>query len=234
MKRIGRKLAFPALCVAIALMVFVSAYTLLGVSQGSEEELAEPERTLFDVLAGGDIDELNQFLDEGADPNEKNRDGITPLSWAILGMETTPTVYAQVQALLEAGADPNITDDKGRTALHYAGEHGGSNAVTQALIDGGGAVNTQDQIGMTALQLAAMLGNAGAQSAIEQATTIRPPEYDKLKALGDFAQRLRAATTEEERKAILGLEAATMVERGWMTEEERESLLQATEDLGKQ
>lgn len=187
---------------------------------------------LFDVIAGGDVSELKQLLEDGADPNAISEDGVTALQWTVLGEPTTATVYGQVKALLGAGANPNIPDDRGRTALHYAAEHGGSNAVTQALIDGGAAVNTLDQTGFTALQLAAMLGNAGAQSAIEQATTVRPPEYEKLNAFGNFSQRLRAATTEEGKKAILEREATLMVDRGWMTEEERDALLQSMENLG--
>ena len=234
MKGFKRNPAFLAVCLVAGLAVFGVTYTLLGLSQdrGGSTQPQPAARTLFDVLAGGDVTELKQVLEDGADPNAINEDGVTVLQWTVLGVPTTATVYGQVQALLGAGANPNIPDGRGRTALHYAAEHGGSNAVTQALIDGGGVVNTQDQTGMTALQLAAMLGTTGAQSAIEQATTVRPPEYEKLNALGNFSQRLRAETTEEGKKAILEREAASMVERGWMTEEEREALLQAIENLG--
>ena len=186
---------------------------------------------LFDVLAGGDVPALKQLLEDGVDPNAQTR-GVTPLSWTIVGSETTSTVHGQVQALLAAGADPNIADAGGRTALHYAAQYGGSDAVTQALIDGGVGVDIKDQQGVSALQLAAMFGNDGARSALEEATTIRPPDYDKLKTIGTFSKKLKAATTEEEKKAVLDREALLMVERGWMTEEERKALLQAIENLG--
>ncbi len=186
---------------------------------------------LFDVLAGGDVPALKQLLEDGADPNAKTR-GVTPLSWAIVGSETTPTVHAQVLALLAAGADPNIRDNVGRTALHFAAQYGGSDAVTRALIDGGVGVDIKDQQGVSPLQLATMMGNDGARSVLEAATTIRPPDYDKLKAIGTFSKKLKAATTEEEKKALVEREAASMVERGWMTEEERKALLQAIENLG--
>lgn len=253
MKGLRKNFTFAALCLAVGLGVFGVSYTLVGqgtagnvgdTTEGSSPEVpgemlpgGEPGpvgqvNELFDVLAGGDVPALKQLLEDGADPNAINEDGVTVLQWAVLGEPTTATVYGQVKALLGAGANPNIPDDRGRTALHYAAEHGGSNAVTQALIDGGAAVNTLDQTGFTALQLATMLGNAGAQSAIEQATTVRPPEYEKLNVLGNFSQRLRAATTEEGKKAILERETTSMVERGWMTEEERKALLQAIENLG--
>lgn len=292
MKGFRKKLAFPALCLAVGLLVFSVSYTMLGQGPGVgpgesdtqgpvgntgegpggsspggegntgggdtgggsppgddatpspptevpdelQDEKEEPGpvgqvNELFDVLAGGDVPELKQLLEDGADPNAKTR-GVTPLSWAIVGSETTPTVHGQVQALLEAGADPNIRDDVGRTALHYAAQYGGSDAVTQALIDGGVGVDIKDQNGVSPLQLATMLGNDGARSALEAATTIRPPDYDKLKAIGTFSKKLKAATTEEEKKAIVEREAAAMVERGWMAEEERKALLQVIENLG--
>lgn len=292
MQGFRKKLAFPALCLAVGLVVFSVSYTMLGQGPGlgpGESDTQEPVgntgagpggdenqppgntgggdtggesppgddatpspptevpdelqdeqedpgpvgqvNELFDVLADGDVSELKQLLEDGVDPNAKTR-GVTPLSWAVVGMETTPTVYAQVKTLLAAGADPNITDNVGRTALHYAAQYGGSDAVTQALIDGGVGVDIKDQHGVSALQLATMLGNDGARSALEAATTIRPPEYDKLKTIGTFSKKLKAATTEEEKKAIVEREAASMVERGWMTEEERKALLQAIENLG--
>ena len=230
MKGFRKKLTIPALYLAVGLAVFGVAYTLMG-QEGGGTTPAEPERTLFDVLAGGDVEELQQFLDDGADPNAKTR-GVTPLSWAIAGSDTTPTVHSQVQALLAAGADPNIADAAGRTALHYAAEYGGSDAVTQALIDGGAGVNTQEQNGATALQLALAAGNDGAKSTLEQATTVRPAQYDQLKALGTFSKKLKAATTEEAKKAVVRSETLVMKERGWMTEEERQALVQAVENLG--
>ena len=230
MKGFRKKLTFPAFCLTVGLVVFGVSYTMLGRGPGTQHQHTE-ERSFFDVLSGGDVAELQQRLDAGADPNEKNGDGITPLSWAILGMETTPTVFSQVKALIAAGADPNIVDNYGRTSLHYAAQYDGSDAVTQALIDTGVGVDTKNQAGLSALQLAAMSGNDGARAVIELATTTRPPEYEKLKAVGRFSQRLSEAKTEAERKGLVGREALVMVERGWMTEEERQALLRAFETL---
>lgn len=230
--RVFHKLRFPVLYLAIGLAVFGVAYTLMGQEGSGGTTPAEPERTLFDVLAGGDVEELQQLLDDGADPNAKI-DDVTPLSWAILGSGRTPTVYAQVKALIAAGADPNIADDLGRTALHYAAEFDGSNAVTHALIDGGAVVTAQAQNGITALRLALMSGNDGAKSAIEQATPVRPTQYEQLKAIGAFSKKLKAAKTERGRKALVRRESLMMRKRGWMTKEEREALLRAIETSGK-
>ena len=185
---------------------------------------------LFDVIVGGDVPALKQLLEDGADPNARS-DSVTPLGWAILGSGRTPTVYTQVEVLLAAGADPNLIDDRGQTALHYAAQYGGSDAVTQALIDGGVSVNTQDSHGATALQLALFAGNDGATSMLEQAGAVRPEQYEQLKAIGTFGKKLRAAATKEDKKTVLESESSSMVKRGWMTEAERQAILKAIEDM---
>ena len=181
MKGFRKKLTIPALYLAVGLAVFGVAYTLMGQEGGDGTTPAQPEqlaRTLFDVLAGGDVQELQQFLDDGADPNQKNADGVTLLGWAILGMETTPTVYSQVKALIAAGANPNIADNGGKTALHYAAQYGGSNAVTQALIDAGVGPDIKSQEGVSALQLAALSGNAGIIASIACGSYIATKVYE--------------------------------------------------------
>jgi ankyrin repeat protein len=52
------------------------------------------------------------LLEHGADPNIKNKDGITPLHWAVFKSGVHVEV---VKLLLEHGADPNIQNKKGRT-----------------------------------------------------------------------------------------------------------------------
>ena len=58
-----------------------------------------------------------------------------------------------VTALLDAGADPNIIDETGKTALIYASEKGHSEIV-DILLEKGAAVDTEDRTGKTALTYA--------------------------------------------------------------------------------
>lgn len=58
-----------------------------------------------------------------------------------------------VDALLEAGADPNAEDGLGQTALMRAAGFGFTNVMAM-LIDGGADVNHRDDAGLTALDLA--------------------------------------------------------------------------------
>lgn len=214
---------------AVLLVVMGASYALLGTEPETEEE-TQPD--LFTVLLSGDLVALKAALDEGADPNEKDSRGRTPLHWALLGLGKTPTVYGQVKALVAAGANPNITDRRGRTALHFAAQYGGGNAVTQALLDAGGDPDIKAQANISPLKLAALEGDAGARAALEAATSSRPSSYDQLKAVGDMMKRFEEATTEVDRKAVLGRDAGVLVQRGWMTEEEKEAMVKAILNAG--
>jgi len=71
--------------------------------------------TLHDAAKIGDEAALQRLIEEGADVNEKDSRGITPLGVAV-GFNRIPCV----KALLAAGANVNLTDTRGSTVLHYA------------------------------------------------------------------------------------------------------------------
>ena len=67
---------------------------------------------LYAVCWEKDIELVNLTLNAGADPNSKNQDGDLPLNVAV-DLEAMDVV----QRLLQAGANPNATDGRGKTAL---------------------------------------------------------------------------------------------------------------------
>ena len=101
-----------------------------------------------------------------ADVHEKDRDGMTPLHWAVLGHHTDAA-----RALIAAGADVNAVDRFGYTPLLYAATIDYGDAETaSALIDAGANLGVKEKSGKTALAqardvpyLESALANAGAK-----------------------------------------------------------------------
>ena len=95
---------------------------------------------------------LKSFLAKGLDINarRKHQHGMwTPLHW--LGQRG---LTRGILCLLENGADPNVTDDKGRTPMHIVAQKGVGKSQMQALIEHGGDINIRDVNGKTPLDYA--------------------------------------------------------------------------------
>jgi len=80
----------------------------------------------------------------------------------------------EVIRLLQSKRDPNLPDDKGETALHYAAQLGNQQMV-QALLYYEAAVDPRDQFGNTPLHWAAQNGSTAViQMLIDAKATVDP------------------------------------------------------------
>jgi hypothetical protein len=96
--------------IAVVLMGLLIAGTVSCQVAGIGEDAA-----LGRAVRKGDLIQVRQCLQNGADINARDSYGYTALIGAsYFGNE------AVVRLLLENGADPNAKDDNGRTALNYA------------------------------------------------------------------------------------------------------------------
>jgi ankyrin repeat protein len=86
--------------------------------------------------------------------NATNRHGMTALIWA-----ADQGHVDVVKLLLDAGADPHITEEKGLTALIIAADKSHTEIV-RLLLDAGTDPNIKDKYDQTALTCAAYMGNA--------------------------------------------------------------------------
>lgn len=106
----------------------------------------------------GDLDQVRELIDAGADVNLPQADGSTPLLWA--AYQSHPEM---VTALIDAGADPDAANGFGITPLLQAGRYGAT-PVIEALLDGGATLESKHPEGETALMAAARAGSAEAVS----------------------------------------------------------------------
>ncbi len=104
------------------------------VEEASQPAKPTKPKNLFLSMGSGDIDYLRGLLEAGADPNA-----------AMPGTGKTPlmiTEHAEIQELLlEFGADPGLTDNRGATALHYAVGAGDALQMIPRLIEKGAKIN---------------------------------------------------------------------------------------------
>ena len=185
------------------------------ISDGAALDLALRERRPEVVRA---------LLIEGADPNHRDRTGVTPLHracrWPSVAATLinrgarvnasdargrTPLHWAaderqgtSVPVLLDEGARPDATDHDGRTPLHVAAARGNLTAVA-ALLRHGAAVGRRDHFGQTALHLAAGASES-AVSALLGAGAIADARDDFGRT--PLHEAARAGTVEEARRLI--------------------------------
>jgi len=106
----------------------------------------------------GDVEAMRQFLDDGFPVNAGNEVGYTALMGAARGAS-----LEVIRFLLAHGAQAELADKRGYTALHWAVAQPVRDASRQvaclsALLDAGAAPNAQNEEGITPLMNAAWFG----------------------------------------------------------------------------
>ncbi|MDE2757235.1 MAG: hypothetical protein OXI92_11890 [Acidobacteriota bacterium] len=143
------------------------------------------------ALVSGSNDKLKEVLDSGIDPDSEDVFGNARLRSIIEQSGWVPAFQGQVETLLAAGADPNLPDAYGDTPLHAAA-YDAPEALINVLLQAGGNPNLPNEIGVTAYETALKHGNHGAVSAIEQASTFRHPDRERLRVWGALHLKLQA------------------------------------------
>ncbi|MFJ9828358.1 ankyrin repeat domain-containing protein [Streptomyces sp. NPDC101160] len=117
---------------------------------------------LFDALWNGDDDGVVRALREGADPEERDADGETPLYRAAVGNQPVA-----VRVLLAAGAGPGRPSGADDGDLPLCGAAcGGHTEVVRALLAAGADPDQEEAYAYTALAWAVRLGHTGAARAL--------------------------------------------------------------------
>lgn len=147
-------------------------------------------RDLSALIGHRDLSGLRALLREGVDPNVRSRRGTRILLEAVASADE-----GLVQALLDAGADPDAVDPEfGTTALHLAA-HKGYAGVVRRLVHRRADVNAADSHGLTPLMLAACGDHAEVADVLLRARA-NPKAVDTLgRTARDYAVRHQAHET---------------------------------------
>jgi len=106
------------------------------------------------AIRKGDLEEVRQLIEEGADINTRDETGAMPLHWAA---DASHTAIAEL--LISKGADVNAIANDGFRPLHFAANTG-STAMAELLISEGAEINATENAGLGALHIAAYAGHA--------------------------------------------------------------------------
>ncbi|MBX9400896.1 ankyrin repeat domain-containing protein [Lysobacter sp. BMK333-48F3] len=137
---------------------------------------------LFDAARAGDLERLRSALAEGASTSARDDRGNTPLILAAYYGNAQA-----VEALLAAGADPNVGDGaRGNTALMGAIFKGDEDIARRLIAEPGTDVNAKNKAGQTAAMFAALFGRA----AIIDALAARGADLQAADASGNSAETL--------------------------------------------
>jgi ankyrin repeat protein len=109
----------------------------------------QPGLPLTQAARNGDTRSIHALAKQGADVNAA--DGVN--SWTPLEHAIHKHQVESVKALLDAGADPNLTDPRGVTPLMMAAGYGYTDIVT-ILLKRGADMKLRDRDGATALDFA--------------------------------------------------------------------------------
>jgi hypothetical protein len=101
--------------------------------------------SLHDAARRGDLQRLQEFMQDGRDLNSKDFKGVTPLGYAV-GHDQ----LSVVKVLIDAKANLNDVDSAGNSAVHFAAGYGRVKVLEHLLARGANASKV-NQMGLTPL-----------------------------------------------------------------------------------
>jgi ankyrin repeat protein len=160
--------------IKIYISILFSLSCIFTINVIIAQEAAGP--SLVQAIAESSIEQIKSMISGGANVNEKNSLGWTPMHAAVR--------FANIEAvklILENNADINAQDNLGQTPL-YAAVETGQKEVVDLLISKGANVNITNNNGQNPLSLARMVGLNTIQNVLMQNGAAMPVQENQNQA----------------------------------------------------
>lgn len=142
----------------IILLGLLAAITVIGQHETLDGSRYKDVSEVHLAIIENDYPELESLLAGGADPNKQTSGGDTPMHYALRPRpSTSDRAYAQVQVLLQHGANPYSTNDQGISPVEIAVIYG-DEPIMDLLFKYGVNPNTVLSSGISMLTSARMHG----------------------------------------------------------------------------
>lgn len=145
--------------ILLACLLIILALSLTSCSE-------TPDRVMLNLaISDGDTNTISSLAARGVDLSNPDKTGPrnTPLIWAVF--ENRKGV---ISLLLKLGANPNVPNRDGHTALIRSVIHGDEESdVVAMLINAGANVNAKDKMGCSALSYAGASGDPPAPKIVD-------------------------------------------------------------------
>jgi ankyrin repeat protein len=128
------------------------------------------DKTVINAILSDNMADLQEILENGADPDARGDYGITALMVSINKYNDAAAEY-----LIKKGADVNASDIAGVTPLHLASRNGNM-AMIKLLIENGADIKAKDKHGYNALYKAKL---AGKENAVQYLSDLTPQSDSK-------------------------------------------------------
>jgi len=156
----------------------------LAVLRARDVSFEQP--SFMRALSEVDVELVRAFLDAGMSPKNPLSDVGPPLRLTLFSNNscrprerpTKADTKAMVKLLLERGADPNIADVHGNTALMAASSGGCDRELMRMLIKAGAKVDARNKMGLTPFEFGLDSGHDGLEEIIAAGYRLPP---DKVK-----------------------------------------------------
>ncbi len=123
-------------------------------------QAASSVSALADAMERAGPDQVRRLVEQGADPNSPQADGMTAMHWAAYRDDE-----AMAELLVANGAEPDLANRYGVTALSLASENGNA-AIVELLLEAGADPNRAVRGGETPLMTASRTGRIDAVRAL--------------------------------------------------------------------